>query len=70
MKRITGKIVYIDLEGGFWGIQTDTENYFPLHMHEQLKEDERLISCSIQEVDVMTAQNWGIACRILTFTTR
>ncbi len=70
MKRIKGTIVHIELEGGFWGIQTDSENYYPLHMHEQIKEEGRIISCSIELVDMMTAQNWGVPCKLLTFTTK
>jgi len=70
MKRIKGEIVYIDLEGGFWGIQTAEANYFPLHMHEQLKTKGKTISCTVEvNHDIMTMQNWGIPCKIITFTT-
>lgn len=70
MKRIEGEIVYIDLEGGFWGIKTKEENYFPVQMHEQLKTKGKSISCSIEiDPDIMTMQNWGIPCRIVTFKT-
>jgi len=70
MKKVTGKIVYVDLEGGFWGIQTSEANYFPLHMHEQLKLKDQEITCHIQvDEEVMTMQAWGIPCHIITFTT-
>lgn len=70
MKRIKGEIVFIDLEGGFWGIRTLDEKFFPVHMHEQLKSPGRMITCSIEvDLDIMTTQSWGTPCRIVTFTT-
>ena len=68
--NITGKSTYVDLEGGFWGIQTDTDNYFPIDMPEQLKTEACTVRCSIVILEeVMTMQNWGIVCRIVSFNT-
>ncbi len=69
MTKIEGTVKYIDLEGGFWGIVTESENYYPIHFHEQLKQHGLHLSCSIVKLNVMTAQNWGIPCRIESFVT-
>ncbi len=69
VKRISGIIRYIDLEGGFWGIEAE-ENYYPINFPEQLKTENEKIHCSIIiDDDLMTLQQWGIPCRILSFLT-
>ena len=68
-KKIKGTLKFIDLEGGFWGIVTPQGNYAPLELPEQLKKNGQALSCTVEEVDVMTAHNWGIPCKIISFTT-
>ena len=68
-RSITGVIKYVDLEGGFWGIETDQEKYFPLNLPEQLKEIDAKVSCNIEVLDVMSLQSWGTPCKIFSFTT-
>lgn len=67
--NINGKTVFMDLEGGFWGISTDSEDYLPINFPEQLKQAGMDISCGIEELDIMTSQNWGVPCRIISFST-
>ena len=70
MTYITGTSTYIDLEGGFWGIKTATDNYYPINMPEQLKTEGCKAYCSITILeDVMTMQNWGIVCKVESFNT-
>lgn len=68
-KNIQGRIVFIDLEGGFWGIETTDNKYQPLNMPEQLKYPGKEVNCTIKLEDVMTFQNWGQPCSIIVFKT-
>ena len=71
MKHVTGTITYVDLEGGFWGIKTNTNNYLPLEMPDQLKYDGLETSCALFILeDVMTMNNWGIPCKLISFKTK
>ena len=69
METIMGKSVYVSLEGGFWGISTDAGNYLPIEMPEQLKCKDQPISCTVELIEVMSLQNWGQPCRIISFKT-
>ncbi len=69
MKEIKATTVYINLEGGFWGLKSDND-YLPLNFPEQLKTDGVQTTCVIEVLaDVQTAFNWGIPCRIISFQT-
>ncbi len=59
----------MDLEGGFWGIVTDNEDYLPLEFPEQLKTVDMEVTCSIEVADEMTMHNWGVPCYIVSFST-
>lgn len=70
MQRISGTIKYIDLEDGFWGILSEEDNFQPFNLPEQLKQNGVKISCTIKVMeDVMTMQNWGTPCMIISFST-
>ena len=70
MKKIIGNATYVDLEGGFWGIAAKDGNYMPMNMPEQLKQNGQELMCYISiDEDVMTMQNWGTPCMILSFST-
>jgi len=67
--RITGKVVYKDFEGGFWGIISDQE-YLPINFPEQLKSIGSPIDCHIFiDDDIMTMYSWGTPCQIVSFST-
>ena len=70
-KKITGKIVYQNLEMGFWGIIDDDGNqYRPVQMPEQLKHDGRRVTVTIEEADEEASIfMWGTPVKILSFET-
>ncbi len=70
-KKITGKVVYQNLETGFWGIIDDEGNqYRPVRMPEQLKHDGRRVTVTIEEADEEASLfMWGTPVEILSFET-
>lgn len=71
MLTITGKSVFVDLEMGFWGIESeDGKKYLPINMPEQLKENGALVSCKAIEVDdFVSMQMWGVPIKLVSFQT-
>lgn len=70
MKKINGQATHIELEGGFWGISTSSSNYYPINFPEQLKYNNKAIEVQVEILeDIMTMQNWGTPCRIISFST-
>ncbi len=64
---MTGTIIYVELEGGFFGIIADSgERYFPLNLDQQYKvKDLRVrIEGKIRR-NVMTTTMWGTPFEIL-----
>lgn len=61
-----GVVRYIDLEGGFYGIESDTARYNPGELDEAYQIDGLNVRfrARIRE-DVMTAQMWGTPVEIL-----
>lgn len=57
----TGTIRYIDLEGGFYGIETqDGERYNPLNLEDEFREDGLTVRFRGRvRDDVVTIQMWG-----------
>ena len=61
----SGTITYIDLEGGFFGIVTDTgEQYLPLYLAEELKVNGTEVTFTGVTEDAITMQMWGTPIRI------
>lgn len=56
-----GRIVYVDLEGGFYGIEAeDGTKYNPLNLEEAFQEDGlRVRFRGVLRPDVMTIRMWG-----------
>ncbi|GAA5225371.1 hypothetical protein [Membranihabitans marinus] len=69
--KIKGKVVYVDLEGGFWGIESlDQKKYLPINMPEQLKLKGKTIEIeAILRPDIQGMTMWGEYIEIITFTT-
>jgi len=68
-KKISGRVVYKDLEGGFWGIEAD-DNYLPIDFPEQLKYRGADVTCIVDaDIDVMSFISWGIPCSVISFST-
>jgi hypothetical protein len=67
MKTITGKVVYVDLTGGFWGIiSKDGKNYRPTNLPHHLKENGKNVSLKIKEVEEdFSIYMWGTPIEIL-----
>jgi len=70
-KRISGKVVYETISGGFWGIVTDSgKEYRPIEMPNQLKKKGARVSVVIKKVDEgMSIFMWGEPVEIISFTT-
>ena len=65
-----GEVVYMNLEGGFWGLKSAEEDYFPINLPEQLKQNNLIVHCTIELLeDYMSFVNWGIPCQITAFKT-
>jgi hypothetical protein len=63
---ITGKVVYMDLEGGFFGIKGDDgNNYNPLNLGPEYHKDGLRVKASISiEKNINTIRMWGKTVRI------
>ena len=73
MKRvkIRGKVVYQKLGPGFWGIIGDNgEEYRPLNMPEQLKNEGSKVQCTAREIEEdASIFMWGVPVKIISFET-
>ena len=64
-----GMIVYVDLEGGFYGIVADDgTRYDPLDLDDAFREDSLRVRFRARRADVMTVRMWGIPVRIEAMT--
>jgi len=70
-KRISGKVVYQDFSGGFWGIVGDDgNNYRPVEMPNQLKKDGAKVNIVIRKMpDEVSIFMWGQPVKIISFST-
>lgn len=70
-KRITGTVRYQQLATGFWGIIDEKgQEWRPVNMPEQLKEEGKKVTITIREVDEgMSIFMWGTPVRIVSFGT-
>ncbi|QXO94437.1 cache domain-containing protein [Methanospirillum purgamenti] len=68
----TGEIVYMDLEGGFYGIiSSEGTNYLPLDLSDEFRKDGLKVDVSgTIDQDVMTIQMWGQPFRINSISVR
>ena len=63
---ITGRIIYMDIEGGFYGIKGDDgNNYDPVNLSSEYQRDGIRIKASITfEKNVSSIRMWGKIIRI------
>jgi hypothetical protein len=62
----SGVIVYVELEGGFYGIVGDRgERYYPIDLGESYKVDGMRVKFRYERVNVVTTAMWGIPVRII-----
>ena len=66
---VTGTIRYIDLEGGFYGIETDDgQKLDPVNLPEELQKDGLRIEARVEELrDRVSIRMWGTLVRIVEF---
>jgi hypothetical protein len=59
--RTSGKIVYLDLEGGFWGIVADDGRKFdPIELDEKFHKDGLRVTFEAEpDTDRMSTRMWG-----------
>lgn len=70
-KKIKGKALYLNFEGGFWGIESDNgAKYTPVNMPEQLKLNgaDVIVQAEILK-DAFSLSMWGESIRIVGFET-
>lgn len=65
--RIEGKIVYMPIEGGFWGVIDDKGNeWLPMDMPDELKKDGLMVILEVRKIkDAFSIYNWGMPVEIL-----
>lgn len=63
----TGTVRYIDLEGGFYGIEADSgQKLDPINLRSQFKQDGLRVRFRTRMIkDVMTIHQWGTPVEIL-----
>ena len=66
--QITGKITYVNLSGGFWGIEGDDgQNYNPLNgLPAEFKEEGKRIKAKVKTSNDFTMFMWGTNVDIQT----
>lgn len=64
--KIVGTMVYQDLEGGFWGIETDDgDKYKPVSdLPESTKQKGQRVEADVERVQVMGIAMWGKAVKV------
>jgi hypothetical protein len=68
--KLKGKVVYISVEGGAYGIMDDSGHKFlPINMPNQLKKDGASVVCKVRPADVETTIMWGEPVYIESFET-
>lgn len=67
---IEGRVVHMDLEGGFYGIQTEAgDKYMPINLADEYKVDGLAIVFKVKpRPDVMTITMWGTTVEITEIT--
>lgn len=68
-KKIKGKVVYLELEGGIWGIVDEKgKDWLPVNMPFELMKDGIIVEVKAQKVnDFMSAGMWGTPIEIADF---
>jgi hypothetical protein len=68
--KITGKVVFISVEGGAYGIiDKNGKKYLPINMPNQLKKDGAQVICSVRPAVVVSMFMWGEPVYINSFET-
>ncbi len=70
-QKIKGKVVFQNLETGFWGIiGEDGREWRPVKMPEQLKHEGKTVEVTVEEADEdVSVFMWGTPVKIISFST-
>lgn len=70
MHKANATVVFKDIEGGFYGLQTqEGDKLLPIPFPDQLKYDGYKVSIVYIDLDVLTINNWGKPVRLTHFHT-
>lgn len=62
----SGVVVYVELEGGFYGIVSDRgERYFPIDLGSSYKVDGMRVKFKYERVNIMTTAMWGVPIKVI-----
>ena len=68
--KITGKVVFLSMEGGAYGIiDSSGRKFLPVNMPNQLKKEGANVKCKVRPADVETLMMWGEPVYIESFET-
>ena len=66
--KFKGKVVYQNIEGGFWGIEDAEGNqYRPVNMPAALQQEGKKVEIVAKEVDEMSVFMWGVPIKVISF---
>lgn len=68
--KITGTVVYLDLEGGFWGIEGDDgQQYRPIDaLPASAQVDGCRVEVDLEPADVLSFAMWGQSVKVHNIT--
>jgi hypothetical protein len=69
VERVTGTVRHVDLEGGFYGIETDDGRKLdPVNLPEEIRQDGLRIEARVEVLrDRVSIRMWGTLVRIVEF---
>ncbi|MBE2280197.1 MAG: hypothetical protein IAE91_07390 [Ignavibacteriaceae bacterium] len=68
-RRGEGTVIYMDLEGGFYGIRDISgRNLYPVNLPKEYQVDGLYISYDYKEVEVFTIAQWGQPVEIVNIS--
>lgn len=63
--KITGTVVYKDLETGFWGIVSDDGfDYRPTNLPEKAKKEGQRVSAKLEVTPSFSMMMWGMEAKV------
>jgi hypothetical protein len=66
--KLTGTVIYVSLEGGFYGIKGDDgRNYDPVNLPEEFRKDGLRVRFAARELkDQASFHMWGVLVEVIT----
>lgn len=65
-----GKVVYLDFDGGFWGVVTDNgkKYYFPKGLDKEFEVNGQAVEGQIRKSDIIRFHTWGELVELVEIT--